>query len=689
MAITAHDDSSAATSQAATANSTRSRMQRARRHSRSVRALRTVLPLCFVVMLFGFGSTVMKTGGFGSGLPDIPIPRILPENLAMANPHYEGFSKDGSSYKVAAKSARQNLSDTNIIKLSEITGTLVDLEKAKTNFTAVRGDYNQKTAKLELFEQINVDGETGLKAVLKSATIDTRDSSLVSKEPVNIVFAAGTITANTLKFRNKLHEATFFGNVVAQFTPPPKKTDSVAEVTGAAFAKVASQTAELFAAGDAPLDITSHRLDIKDAKNTAIFTGNVKAIQSGQTLSSPELTVVYARDENPDAANKTAALGAAAGKVQRIAAKGPVVLERGEGDRINANALEFDAASNIASLIGNVIMRSGADRHATSERADLNQTDGTILLAGPSVDVQQGLNELHGRRLFINRITGAAQLTSPPTAGSGPGRISAKLYSGGAQANQGKKPKAQAKPDEDSSSSMASFKSDPSKPVEIDAELLDVNNAAKTATFRGDVVAVQGDITIKTSEMIAVYTGDINLAEATDAAKSGANAKKAQTELTRIEAKKNVTVTSKDGQSVQGDWATFDAKANTVVVGGEVILSKGGSMVRGSRMNIDLNTGENTIETAPGQTVQLPGGGGWSTTAPQSGEAAAINRGRPSAVFFPSDMQGANDRKGKKVQSKKNDPPNTTAAPQTGDAWSAQTAPADVDTVPNPLEAPE
>ena len=32
------------------------------------------------------------------------------------------------------------------------------------------------------------------------------------------------------------------------------------------------------------------------------------------------------------------------------------------------------------------------------------------------------------------------------------------------------------------------------------------------------------------------------------------------TELTRIEAKKNVRVTSKDGQTATGDWADFDAK---------------------------------------------------------------------------------------------------------------------------------
>ena len=35
-------------------------------------------------------------------------------------------------------------------------------------------------------------------------------------------------------------------------------------------------------------------------------------------------------------------------------------------------------------------------------------------------------------------------------------------------------------------------------------------------------------------------------------------------------AKQKVLVTSKDGQTATGDWAIFDVKANTVVMGGDV-----------------------------------------------------------------------------------------------------------------------
>jgi hypothetical protein len=637
-------------------------IKRARRHSRLVRVLKTALPASALIMVGYFAVSVLSSAGINTSLPDLPIPKILPENLAMANPNYSGFGKDGSSYAVKAKSARQNFGGNQLINLDEISGLLTGVDKSVTNFAAVRGDYDQSNGLLTLFEKITVDGTAGLSAEMSQATLNIKESVLTSTKPVRVGFSAGTITANTLTLRHKAHEATFAGDVAAAFTPP--KTDAAA----------APAADQMFGSSDAPLNITSETLFVKDDKKAAVFAGGVRASQAGQALTSPELTVIYANERDAPA---TAAAASPAGKIQYIAAKGPVVLERGSDERVTANALAFNAQSNVALLTGDVIMRSGADRSAKAERAELNQATGAIVLSGGAVDVQQGRNELHGRRLAIDRVRGTAQLTSPPAGGAGPGRIRAKFFS----ADANKASRASADKPQAGASPFASFKSDPSKPIDIEAEILDVNNSAKTAVFRGNVVTVQGDITFKTAEMVAHYTGDVNIADATAPAKQGGQ-KKSEADLSRIEAKKSVVVTSKDGQSVQGDWATFDAKANTVVVGGEVVLSKGGSMVRGTRMNIDLNTGENKIETAPGATVQQPGGGGWTTTAPDNAETAATaNRGRPSAIFFPGDMQGAKNKGAPPPASK-----NNTSKPSNGDAWSAQTAPAATDPLANPLQ---
>ena len=95
-------------------------------------------------------------------------------------------------------------------------------------------------------------------------------------------------------------------------------------------------------------------------------------------------------------------------------------------------------------------------------------------------------------------------------------------------------------------------------------------------------------------------------------------------------------------------------------MGGNVVLSKGKSMVRGTRLLIDLTTGQSKIDTAPDSTVASPGGGGWVTQSPA--EPAGQSKGRASAVFFPQELKG--EEKG----SKKN------AAPAV-DGWSATSSP--------------
>ena len=50
-------------------------------------------------------------------------------------------------------------------------------------------------------------------------------------------------------------------------------------------------------------------------------------------------------------------------------------------------------------------------------------------------------------------------------------------------------------------------------------------------------------------------------------------------------------ITSKDGQTATGDWAIFDVKANTVLMGDHVVVSRGKDVAQGPRLKIDLTTG--------------------------------------------------------------------------------------------------
>lgn len=629
--------------------------RRAGRRTAAVRAMRLLCPLGAVALLGLYGLSIVRTAGLvdSETLTGISVRKILPEDLAMKNPRYESFNKDGSSYVFTAKSAQQDLALPSVVKLDGIVGEVYQPDKTRTDITARRGVYDNDKSVLDLYEEINVDSESGLKARLTQATILTKEDLLTSDAPVQVEFPNGSVVAKRMTLRQKAREATFVEEVVVVLTPPPDARQAAPQD--------AAQGAAVFTPANGPINIDAHRLDINDTDKTALFTGNVRAEQAGSSLTTPELAVFYEGggmmgEVAPKAADGTSA---PAGKLKRIVAKKPVVMRRENGDLVTSDSADFDALAETAVLVGEVVMTSGTDRRASSERVEIDEAKSTIVLLG-NVVVTQGGNQLRGGRLAIDRKVGTARLTSPPDATAGPGRISARLLRG----NDGKRP---AKPRaEETSGGLASFRTDPDAPVTLTADSLDVDDRRKVAVFRGEVDAAQDTFKIRCAELSAFYKGEAGLVEVADPGAAPKDGPREGTELTRIEARKNVRVTAADGQTATGDWADFDAKTNKIIMGGNVVLSKGKNMVRGTRLVIDMTTGESKIDTAPQGTVAGPAGGGWVTKSP-SGPAAA-SQGRASAVFFPEELKKDDEAADKR---KAKAPPPAEGV----DGWSATASP--------------
>ncbi len=133
------------------------------------------------------------------------------------------------------------------------------------------------------------------------------------------------------------------------------------------------------------------------------------------------------------------------------------------------------------------------------------------------------------------------------------------------------------------------FQTDPDAPIEIEADTLEVEQNAQTATFIGNVVAVQGGIRLRSDRLIVTY------AEKSDGASSDEDGT-GGTEITRIDAKSNVHVMSEDDQSASGDWALYMVANETITMGDTVVLRQGENVIRGQRLNIDLNSGQARVE---------------------------------------------------------------------------------------------
>lgn len=647
----------------------------AARRTRLVRTLRIVCPLSAVALLGIYGLTIAETAGVvgTAELSGLAIRKILPEDLTMKNPRYEGFGDDGTSYTFTAKTAQQDLATPGVITLNAITGEVYQADKTRTDITATRGIFNHSKNLLDLYEEINVVSESGLKARLTRATLLTKESLLTSDEPVVVEFPSGSIRSKQMTLRQKAREATFTENVLVELTPPPDETP---KDPAAAPEPAREESAALFTPSNGPINIDANRLDVNDGSKVALFTGNVRARQGDASLTTPELEVTYegeglmgaAGAKQPAAPDGTASQ---AGKVRRILAKKPVVMRRANGDVVTSDTADFDAQKETAVLTGEVIMTSGTDRRATSDRVEIDEIAGTVLLTGKVV-VTQGGNELHGGRLAIDRKRGTAELTTPPEASVGPGRIEARLERGpDAMPAAARKPEtaAAAEPSEAGApAGFASFKTDPKAPVDVIADSLNVDDQRKVALFRGEVEATQDTFRIRCAELYAHYKGEAGLMDAANPGAAPKDGERKSSELTRIEARKDVRVTSKDGQTATGDWADFDAKTNKVTMGGNVVLSRGKNMVRGTRLLIDLTTGESKIDTAPEATASRPAAGG-SWLAENPAEPAEV-QGRASAVFFPQELKQGEEGGNAQPANTKEQAPEGAA-----DGWSATAEP--------------
>ncbi len=176
------------------------------------------------------------------------------------------------------------------------------------------------------------------------------------------------------------------------------------------------------------------------------------------------------------------------------------------------------------------------------------------------------------------------------------------------------------------------------EPIDIESDVLVVHDKEKYATFKGNVKAVQGTTTLRAKELNVHYVGGDKLSpgakkeggeQAAPATKvadaqggAAAPASENGTQITKIEAKGDVVITSDKDQTTTSDWALYDLPSQLVTVGGNVVLTQGKNVLKGDRLVIDLKTGESRFEN--------------------SGNAAA--GGRIRALFMPK-QEGAKTAK--------------------------------------------
>lgn len=551
----------------------------ARRHSHVVRFLRVALPVTAVLVLIAYTLILAMNWRLGMGGLNVGGISITADDLTMKEPSYFGTTKEGGRFEVRARRAILGLKQSQPVKLIDVTGNLVQPDRATTKLKSKHGLFDNAKGELELFDGIEIEGSNGLMARLSRAFVYSKENKIVSNDPISASTPTGSLQAAKMVMNTKSRLTQFRGDVTVRLVPS-------ASQSGIGTGRDAKQ----------PIDIHSEELDLDDAQKTAHFRGRVGVLQGETMLNAPYLFVKYEGKAGSALDQAQPPAGRDQGtRVKFIWARNGVEVSLGEDRRVTSDLADFDVAADTALFVGNV--------HATQDK-----------------------NTLRGGKLFIDRKAGKSRLD--PEAG-GDGRITASF--------QQQSAKAAPKPARDPVAAAAgallggSFKADPNAPMDVEANALDIYDASKKAVFTGNVIAQQGDFIIRTAELSAFYTGQAGFGM------SGGD-DKTKGELKKIEARRKVIIVSKDGRTAVADWADFDVKANTALMGGGVTVVRDKDVAEGPRLKIDLTTGMYRFELESGAEVP-------SATAPAVSSSASRPEdrscppGKQCLLFYPKDVK--------------------------------------------------
>jgi lipopolysaccharide export system protein LptA len=256
--------------------------------------------------------------------------------------------------------------------------------------------------------------------------------------------------------------------------------------------------------------------------------------------------------------------------------------------------------------------------------------------------------------------------------------------------------------------SFGGFSKNSGQPIDIESDVLVVHDSQKYATFKGNVKAVQGTTTIHSKELDVHYLGSGSDSLTGAAPAQGAGGKAATpapatpaagapapaapqgvskvanadpkaaaggtggvalgdqgNQISKIEARGDVIITSDQDQTTTSDWALYDVPAHQVTVGGNVVLTQGKNVLKGDRLVIDLTTGESRFEN--------------------TGNAAAAGQ-RIRALFMPKQDAAAKGAKAGNGQSGKDSAGTDKSAKENAGSEKSAGAPADETVEGKPAE---
>jgi lipopolysaccharide export system protein LptC len=203
----------------------------AARHSRMVRILRVAVPAAVILAM----ATVVMVSVFNPfrillpQLPDIGNLVVSGTKITMESPHMAGYSTDRRPYEVWAKTAVQDLTDPDHVDLKTLRGKVLMEDQSTVTLRAVDGRMDTKQQLLDLHKDIYLQTTSGYEAWLSQAFVDMGKGIVTSDEHVDVKWADGKISADTMKVTGGGEVVRFDGHVVMNIDKLPPPADAPPE----------------------------------------------------------------------------------------------------------------------------------------------------------------------------------------------------------------------------------------------------------------------------------------------------------------------------------------------------------------------------------------------------------------------------------------------------------------------------
>jgi lipopolysaccharide export system protein LptA len=124
---------------------------------------------------------------------------------------------------------------------------------------------------------------------------------------------------------------------------------------------------------------------------------------------------------------------------------------------------------------------------------------------------------------------------------------------------------------QETSVAFGAIKADPTLPVEVTADSLDINQADGSAEFIGNVLVGQGVMRLSARRVLVIY----------NEAASG---------IERLEATGDVVLVN-GPDAAEADRADYSIDTGLIVMSGDVLLTQGSNALTSDRMTVNLTTG--------------------------------------------------------------------------------------------------